>query len=157
VSAHPSIEQLSALIDGELSLVAREAVSAHLRDCPTCAGQHQELVEVAAQLAAMPAASWAAEMTAEVLERAAAGPRERVAAVRGRDWTLAIAAALALIGVAAVALAAPFPAASLLDGLRLNVFAAFAAGAGLPFGGFLAVLVLLPALGLLAVPLLRQR
>jgi anti-sigma factor RsiW len=157
MSAHPSVEQLSALIDGELSLVAREAVGAHLRECPTCAAQHQELVEVAAALAAVPAEQWTAKMTAELLERAQATPRERAEPVRARDWSLPIAAALAVVGVAAVALASPFPAASMLGGLRLNVFAAFAEGAGVPFGGFLAVLFLLPALGLLAVPLLRQR
>lgn len=157
MSAHPSIEQLSALIDGELSLVAREAVSAHLRECPACAAQQEELVEVAAALAAVPAEHWSAAMTAEVLRVAAAEPRERVVPVRDRDWSLAIATALALGGVAAVALVAPSPASSLLDGLRLNVFAALAEGVGLPFSGFLAVLVLLPAFGLLAVPLLRER
>lgn len=158
MSAHPSIEQLSALIDGELSLVAREAVSAHLRECPACAAQHEELVEVAAALTIVPAEHWSVVMTAEVLHRGGVDPKERVSEqVGSRDWSLLVAATLALIGVASVALAAPFPLASMLDGLRLNVFAALAEGAGLPFGGFLAALILLPALGLLAVPLLRQR
>jgi anti-sigma factor RsiW len=157
MSAHPSIEQLSALIDGELSLVAREAVSAHLRDCPACAARHEELVEVAAALAAIPAERWSGEMTAEVLQRTAGAPTASAAPVRGRDWSIPVAAGLAVVGFAAVALVAPFPVTSLFGGLRLNVFAALAEGAGLPFGGFLAVLVVLPVVGLLAVPLLRER
>ena len=157
MSAHPSVEQLSALIDGELSLVAHEAVSAHLRECPACAAQHEALVEVAAALTTIPTERWTAELTGEVLQRITVDPGERVAPARSKDWSLAVAAALALVGFAAVALAAPLSVTSLFDGLRLNVFAALAEGAGLPFGGFLAVLILLPALGLLAVPLLRER
>ena len=158
MSAHPSSEQLSALIDGELSLVAREAVSAHLRECPACAAQHEELVEVAATLTIVAAEHWSGEMIAEVLRRAGVEARGRVSGqAGGRDWSLVVAAALALVGFASVALAAPFPLASLVGGVRLNLFAALAEGAGLPFGGFLAVLILLPTLGLLAVPLLRQR
>src|SRR5207245_2221067 len=55
MSDHVSSEQLSALIDGELSLTAREAVLGHLRECPTCAASHERLVEVAAVMAALPA------------------------------------------------------------------------------------------------------
>ena len=157
MTPHPTAEQLSALIDGELSLVAREAVGAHLRECPTCAAQQQDLVEVAAAFAALPAERWTIEMTAAVLERAPAQAREPDAPLRTQDWSLPIAAALAVLGFAAVALAAPFPVTAMVDGVRLNVFAAFAEGAGVPFGGFLAVLFLLPVLGLFAVPLLRRR
>ena len=157
MSTHPSIEQLSALIDGELSLNAREAVTAHLRECPACAAQQEELVEVAAALATVQAEHWSTTMTAEALRVAAVKPRERLEPVRSKDWSLAIAAALALVGGAAITLVAPFPAASLLHGLRLNIFTALAEGAGLPFTAFLAVLFLLPALGLLAVPILRER
>lgn len=157
MSTHPSLAQLSALIDGDLSLNAREAVTAHLRECSACAAQQEELVEIAATLATVPPERWSHAMTAAVLERVSVEPQEQPLRVRGRDWSLAISSALALVGVAAIALVAPFPAAALFDGMRLNIFAAFAEGAGLPFTAFLAVLVLLPVLGLLAVPLLRER
>lgn len=158
MSDHASSEQLSALLDGELSLVAREAVSDHLRGCPTCAALHDQLVEIAATLAAVPAENWSQEMTTTVLERThARGLEAATETAGGRDWSLAIAAALAVAGLSGIAFVAPFAAASAADGLRLNIFAALAEGAGLTVDGFLTVLVLLPMLALLAVPLLRQR
>jgi anti-sigma factor RsiW len=157
MSDHATVEQLSGLIDGQLSLLAREAVSAHLRECPTCAALHEDLVEVAATLTTIPREHWTPQLTAEVLRRAAADPAHPVSAASGRDWSLPIAAAIAVAGFGALVFAAPVPVSAVFDGLRLNVFSAFAQGAGMPFGGFLTVLLLLPALGLLAMPLLRQR
>jgi anti-sigma factor RsiW len=156
MSDHPSIEQLSAHIDGELSLVAREAVSRHLRDCPTCSARHEELVDVAAALATVPAELWSQEMTEQAV-RAAGEPAPPQRPTRSTDWSLPVATMLAVTGLATLAFIGPLSFSSLADSLSMNPFAAVAQGTGLPLAAFLAVLVLLPPLGLLAVPLLRQR
>ncbi len=59
--------QLSRLIDGDLSLTSREAVTAHLRECPGCAQRHDELVAVAASLRLLPAVQWTASDTERLL------------------------------------------------------------------------------------------
>ena len=157
MSDHVSAEQLSALIDGELSLTAREAVLGHLRACPTCAALHERLVELAAVMTSLPAVQWTPQLTQRVLVALDTAEPEPPQLVIARDWSLLIALLLAVAGLLAVVAVAPFFVATALDGLRLNIFAALAAGAGLPVASFLIVLLLLPALGLFAVPLLRQR
>ena len=157
MSDHASAEQLSALIDGELSLTAREAVIGHLRECPTCAASHERLIEVAAVMTSYPAEHWTRQMTERVLLALERGEPEPPQLVMTRDWSPPIALLLAVAGLLAVVAVAPFFVATALDGLHLNLFAALAAGAGLPVTGFLVVLLLLPALGLFAVPLIRHR
>ena len=158
MSDHVSSEQLSALIDGELSLTAREAVIGHLRACPTCAATHERLVEVVAVMTAVPSERWSPATTRTILLELGSTPRaalQRVTA--GHDWSLPIAAALAAGGALAVFVVAPFFFATTLDSFRLNILAALTAGAGLPVTGFLVTLLLLPPIGLFAVPLIRQR
>lgn len=157
MSDHVSTEQLSALIDGQLSLVSREAVIAHLRHCPGCASSHDALVEVAAVMTVVPAERWSAQLTEQVMRQVVVRdplPREQR---RERDLSLPVAALIAAAGALAVLLVAPFSLASGFDGLRLNLFAALAADVGFPVSGFLFVLLLLPVLGVLAVPLIRER
>lgn len=158
MSDHISVEQLSALIDGDLSLTAREAVIGHLRTCPTCAATHERLVEVVAVMTAVPGERWSPEMTRTILhglEAARLPPPHHTTG--GRDWSLPIAIGLAVGGALALLVLTPFLFATTLDSLRLNILAALAAGAGLPVTGFLVTLLLLPALGLFAVPLIRHR
>lgn len=154
---HVSTEQLSALIDGQLSLVSREAVIDHLRHCPSCASSHDALVEFAAVMTAVPAERWSAQLTEQVIRQIVvwdALPREPR---HQRDLSLPVAALIAAAGALAVLLVAPSSFASGFDGLRLNPFAALAADLGIPVSGFLFVLLLLPAVGVFAVPLIRER
>ena len=67
MSDHLDDVQLSRLIDGNLSLTAREAAVRHLRCCPGCAGRHDSLVAVAASLRMQPPVEWTPADTAAVL------------------------------------------------------------------------------------------
>jgi anti-sigma factor RsiW len=154
MSEHVSDGQLSLLIDGELSLAAREAVIAHVRACPVCAARHDTLIELAAPLRLQPALQWSPDQTEATLRRVRTRPglRARVSAGE-RDWTLAFAGLLAAAGVIAAVVLAP-----LASGGSLGVLSALLPG-GL-FGGSRQLLVALTAvavLGLAALPLSRSR
>ncbi len=94
---HVTDEQLSLLIDGELSLTAREAVGNHVRRCPTCASRHDALVAAVAALRLSTTLEWRDEATDRVWSRLA--PRGE------RNLALPIAVVLAAL---ALALAAPY-------------------------------------------------
>ena len=97
MSEHASDEQLSLLVDGELSLAARTAVVSHLSSCPGCAERHDALVDVVAPLRLAPPVVWQESSTACVLERTHA-PRP------GHDLALPIAGVIAVVAIVLVAL-----------------------------------------------------
>ena len=92
--SHVSDEQISSLIDGELSLTAREAVGAHLRSCPACAARHDAFVSAVAALRLSPALVWRESLTEAVT---------RKLPPRGRNLALPIAAVLSLVALLASA------------------------------------------------------
>lgn len=150
--SHLGDEQLSMLVDGELSLGAREAVGRHLRECAACTRRLDDLVEVAAELRLAPAVVWDAAATDRVL----AVLEERTA----REWSTPIAAALACVGVVLLLFELPAiaAAASLLSELGAVVSAFLPTGFGLPSSTLVVLLVVVAVLcPLLAVPLVRQR
>ena len=158
MSEHPTIEQLSALIDGELSLASREAVIAHNRGCPACAQRQDELIEVAAALRSRQALAWTAADTERVLAWIAQEPVPRSRAKRQRDLTFPIAGALALFAVAAYAIVAPGLARDGLGGGGFSAIAVLDPGGGLFFSGhFRIALAAVAALGIAALPLIRAR
>lgn len=67
MSDHLDRTQLSRLIDGDLSLVSRDAARAHLASCPQCAQRHDELVGVVASLRQLPRAEWTPRRTERVM------------------------------------------------------------------------------------------
>ena len=150
--AHATDEQLSRLIDGELSVVARDSVLAHLHSCPACASRHEALVEVAAALRLQPALAWEERATAAVIARLDPG--------RERNLALPAAAALALVGAALVGVWTPIVSAGL--GVATTTLRAFAtvvpSAAVFSPGGTVTTLFLVALLGpLLAYPLARWR
>ena len=100
--------QLSRLIDGDLSLTSREAVTTHLRACPRCAQRHDELIVVAASLRLVPPVEWTPVKTDTVI-RALAQP--------ARSWRLPIT----LVACLAICLVAVDAASSVIAaGLALG-------------------------------------
>jgi anti-sigma factor RsiW len=154
---HPTVEQLSAFIDGELSLASREAAIAHIRACPGCAARQDELIEVAAALRSRSALAWTEASTERVLARVASESAARRTASTRRDLTLPIAGAVALVAAVALAIVAPGVARGGLSGSGFAAIAALAPGGGLLSGHFLLALLLVAALGLAALPLIRTR
>lgn len=150
--SHLTDEQLSLLIDGELSVGAREATTGHLRDCARCSTRLDGLVEVAAELRLSPSLQWAPELTAQVM-------RQLGAPAAGRVSTF-VAAACAAVGAVLLALELPVivGVAGVL-GAGLAVAAAFLpSGVGVSgsvgVAGLLAIALVAPAL---AVRLARPR
>ena len=149
---HVDDGQLSRLIDDDLSLTCREAVVGHLRECPSCAQRHDQLVEVAAVLRLENAVRWTEEETAAVLDRL---PRRRH---RGRVAAAGVVS-VAVCGVALVE-AAPLIASTLaLLGVLVGLGGALAppavAASGLRLLVMLAVIAVLAPLA--AYPLARWR
>lgn len=149
---HATGEQLSRLIDGDLSHVARDSVLAHLHTCPSCAGRHDALVEVAAALRLQPAVVWDELATAAMVAR--------FEPARERNVALPIAAALALVGAALVGVWTPIFSAGI--GVTVTVLRAFATvvptAAVVSPGGTVTALFAAALLGpLLAYPLARWR
>ena len=149
MSDHVSDEQLSLLLDGELSLTAREAVSRHLADCPTCAARHDQLVEVTAKLRLHPALTWTDATTETTVSHLAQQPRR---STRPRMRRAALVA---------VAVAVPVALLVLAIGTAAHAFGRFAAlaGGGVVFVSPRTLLILagLALLGLLAYPLAHTR
>ena len=158
MNEHVSDEQLSLLLDSGLSLAAREAVVTHIRSCPGCAERHDRMVELTATIRLASRLDWTEQHTQATLARLHTSQHRRgeiTSRLRGRDWSLPVAATLALAGVAALLLA-PF-------GLGNAVLAAPASASGffalaLPVSDHvLALLAAAVALGCLAYPLSRSR
>ena len=141
--SHASSEQLSRLIDGDLSLTERTAVLDHLATCPACAELQTQLVDIAASLRAANPPAWSAALTTVVIDEATSRRRDRA--------SLPIAALIAVASITALAFLTPF----------------FTVGRGLleiavavdPIGGAAAVVLIVVALlaPLAAYPLLRWR
>lgn len=147
---HATDEQLSRLIDGELSLVARDSVLAHLHSCPSCASRHETLVEVAAALRLQPALAWDEIDTAAMVARLSPG--------RERNVALPFAAAVALVGFVLVGVWTPiFSAGLAVTTTTLRSFATVVPSATVfSPGGTVTTLFLVALLGpLLAYPLAR--
>jgi anti-sigma factor RsiW len=150
--SHLSDEQLSMLLDGELSLTGRHAATEHLGGCVGCAGRLDELVEVSAALRLAPAVRWSPEATGRVLarlERPVAHDRSTVAAM-----------GLALLGL--LLLSFELPVLGALVSMLNTVVAIFTAfvpiGAGVSGTTSVAVLIAVGVFGpALAVRLARVR
>jgi anti-sigma factor RsiW len=110
MSDHLSDDLLSALIDGELSLTAREAAVQHLRGCPHCAERQDRLIVVVASLRQIEPAGWVDADTRRVISQLERPQRARSAGAVG------IAAVFALMIVLLQPLVAlPFTAFSLCE------------------------------------------
>lgn len=152
MSDHLDRTQLSRLIDGDLSLVSRDAARAHLASCPQCAQRHDELVGVVASLRQLPRAEWTPRRTERVMS----------GMIQPRRSRLPLAAAG--VAVLVVCVAVMFTAVPVID-------AAFALGhvaqvlvgsmAAEPLVGVIPQLVVLLAVAVLAplaaYPLARWR
>lgn len=151
MNEHLSDEQLSLLIDGQLSLVARAAVSAHLGSCPACAERHDALVEVAASLRLRTPLTWsegAGERTIALLGKKRPG----------RERALPIALALGAAASALAVLELPFVVGPGIAHALLHVLTSFAPTGLLPSDRSLAILLAaVAALGLFVYPLARGR
>jgi anti-sigma factor RsiW len=161
MSDHVSDEQLSLLIDSELSLAAREAVIEHVRHCPTCAERHDRLVELVASLRVQQPLAWSTAHThatlARLQSRAGRYRRRRPRfANRRHDWSLPLASVLALVGMLALTLA-PLGVAATITHAPAAAFAALLPDGALVSGRLLAGLAAAVVLGLLAFPLSRSR
>lgn len=110
MSDHLTDELLSRLVDGDLSLSAREAAIRHLRECARCSARQDALVSVAVTLRSFPEAA----LSDEQVDRIIAGldrPAERrwptaamtVAAISACVAALASLAALPLTALAVTA------------------------------------------------------
>lgn len=116
MSDHLDGAQLSRLIDGDLSLASRDAVRAHLHECPHCAQRHDELVAVAASLRQLPAVEWSAARTQLVTTRLVERPRRNrvgVTVAAGVASGLCVAALFAALPVLTIAVAIADPVARL--------------------------------------------
>lgn len=152
MSDHLDRRQLSRLIDGDLSLVSRDAARAHLAFCPTCAQLHDELVGVVASLRQLPRAEWTPHHT----ERLTAGlsqPR------RSRLPLVGAGAAVLVVCVAVMVAALPLiNAAFALGHVAQTVVSSVAAAPLVSVIPQLVVLVAVAVLApLVAYPLARWR
>jgi len=150
---HLPDEQLSRLLDGDLSLTERGAVLDHVGRCAACAQRQSELVEVAALLRSQPAAAWTADLTARVLEQLPAPPPAR------RRTRLPVASVLALLGaVIALGLVIAVPVGLLVSG---SIFGALATlppvGVASPSHVLVGLIVVACAAPVFAYPLARWR
>jgi hypothetical protein len=102
VSGHPG-ERLSALLDGELSAVERAEVEAHLRECPACARELEELAAVDAFARELPVEAPAGYFE-QLPGRVRARVRRPARIPRMAVWAAAAAAAVMVVVVTPVVL-----------------------------------------------------
>jgi anti-sigma factor RsiW len=118
MNEHLDGEQLSRLLDGDLSLAERGAALDHLAHCPACAHRQSELVEVAALLRSEPSVEWTSALSEGVLARTSstASPvrRARRPLAAGLIACMAATTAFSLVIVAPIGL---LITARVLDGL----------------------------------------
>jgi hypothetical protein len=102
-------EDLSALLDAELSPQREAEVRAHLEACDRCTRRLEQLCDVDLTLASLPAPELPADLEARLMQRLA-GPAPRPTRARGprrvpprlrRAWGLGAAGAAAAAGLAA--------------------------------------------------------
>ena len=151
MSDHVSAEQLSLLIDGELSIASREAVVTHIRSCLRCAAEHDRLVELTATLRLHRPLEWSPAKTAATVQRLSEAARSS-RRWRVHDWSLPLAAVWAAAGVFALIELSLGATRSAVGGASVLV-----AGGSLLSGRLLIALVVAVAVGLLAFPLSRSR
>ena len=150
MNEHVTGEQLSMLIDGELSLVTERAVRAHLFGCPQCASLHDRLIEVTARLRPLPALSWSDHSSRAVMERIEPRPRHALAFVLA--GVLFVAALLAVLSRPLV------EAGALVGQSVLSSFASLAPGSAVTATHVLLVLVVVALLfPIISVRLARWR
>jgi anti-sigma factor RsiW len=152
MSPHLDDLTLSRLVDGDVSLVAREAAFDHLRRCSACAARHDQLVAAVAALREMPPARWSPGQSDMVAARLGERP------VRVPVRPLALGAGLlaaATLSVAAVPALLSAPTLS----LTVRVMGALIPGGALASGSgmLLALAVIAVAAPLAALPLARWR
>lgn len=149
MSEHVSDEQLSLLLDGELSLTAREAVTRHLARCTSCAARHDDLVDVTATLRLQPALTWTQASTARTIERLQQ-PSTWRRPLRIAAFSGAAVAGISILGLAISGVTSP---ANAYTGL------ASIAGGGVAFVSPRTLIILgaLAVMGLLAYPLAHSR
>ena len=156
---HVSDEQLSLLLDGELSLASREAVMSHLRSCATCAARHDRLVELTASLRLHQPLRWSATSSERTLERLRSRGTSRPIRGRirggGRSWSLPFVSLVAVATVVALMLVSPGVSATVTHG-PVAVFAALLPAQALLTGRFVEELAAAVVVGLLALPLSRS-
>lgn len=152
MSDHLDRAQLSRLIDGDLSLVSRDAARAHLASCHQCAQLHDELVGVVASLRQLPGAEWTPRQT----ERVTTGMIRRR---RSRLPLAAAGAAVLVVCVAVVVAALPLINAVLtLAHVAQTLVASVAAAPLVAVVPQLVVLIAVAVLApLVAYPLARWR
>jgi len=97
---------LGAYVLGALTPDERRRVDEHLRDCPACADEHEELRPLAAQLGRVDPDDLepvTVTPSADLFDRmsAAAVGQKRTRPLRSRTWALAAAVVLAVLGVGA--------------------------------------------------------
>lgn len=103
MNAHPTVDLLSAWVDGELAGAERREVEEHLGDCGHCRGRVADFDRLAVALRSLEAAAPPAELGATVLRLASAEAR-RLHAPRRRAPQAALAAPPPLaMGVAVLA------------------------------------------------------
>ncbi|MBI5547017.1 MAG: zf-HC2 domain-containing protein [Deltaproteobacteria bacterium] len=97
-------EELTALLDGELSALERARVEEHLRSCPACAAERASLEAALGSLARVEAIEPSPELRRRVLARVAVEPEGLLARFRALfsvrflvPVTAAVAAALVLM------------------------------------------------------------
>lgn len=140
MSSHVDDLQLSRLVDGDLSLAAREAITNHLRGCPACAVRHDQIVSAAALLRLEPAVRWSTAETALVMAD--------IAPPRRSFWPAVAAAVSVALCVLAIVAAAPLMAPALAF---VKVFAVIAGG---PSPGAVGIVVPQLVTAVLAVAIL---
>lgn len=151
MSEHVSDEQLSLLIDGELSLIARTAVNAHLSSCPACAERHDAFVELTAALRLQPPLVWSEAVSTHTIARL---PRRRAP----RERALPLALALGALATTLAAVELPYIVGPGIAGSLLHALSGFAPSGFLPGDRLLLILLAtVAALGVFVYPLSRWR
>ncbi len=158
MSEHVSDEQLSLLIDGQLSLAAPGAVTAHVRACPPCAARHDALIELTAVMRLQQPLRWLPPQTQAAIARVRSRPlRPKRLRAGERDWTLAFAGLLAAGGVLASVLLVPGVFGGLAHGSMAALSALLPGGGLVSSGHLLVALAAIALLGFAALPLSRSR
>ncbi len=153
MNEHIPIEQLSRLIDSDLSLTERVAVLAHLVRCPACAERQSRLIDVAAPLRELPPTHWTPAHSDNAIAHAA-----RRHETRGAIILTATASLIATATVTALAVLTPlWGTVALLVTVAIGLVATVAPlGPDAPHA-ILALVIAAILAPLLAYPLARWR
>lgn len=153
MTSHLDDQQLSRLLDGDLSLAERAAALAHLSSCSACAQRQAELVEVAATLRSYPRIAWTSHHTTGVMAELRAGAHEARQRRAFPALLLTIAAAGLVLAALLAAPVGPQLASAVFDAVALMPPLRIASG-GQALLTLLVVALVAPAL---VYPLARWR